>query len=158
MHVSEGQAPQLYPAWKQALYDIEAAGLQPGQTIDKQWLENAFGLKPAQTISDFERNRHLFRAFFWNFRTQLLERHQLMLRPIAGVGYEVVEPQHQTAVALRDRGHAIGQEIKKLSMELQHIRADALTDDQRKANADALAKVGLLGAMAEKQLQIGKTQ
>jgi hypothetical protein len=148
--------PKLYPAWKQALADVVASQIQPGQTIDKQWLEQAFGIEPAQTVAQHEKNHHLFRHMFWRFRSELLEQHQLMLRPIAGVGYEVINPQQQTDVALKDRGREVAWALQKLTNELTHVRHEALTDDQRKQNADALAKVGQLAALAGRQIGINK--
>jgi hypothetical protein len=144
--------PRLFPPWRQTLKQLEAMNVQPGQTITKEWLEASFGMRPARTIAEHERNHHLFRKLFWMLRTELLETHQLMLRAVAGVGYEVVEPQRQTQVALRDRGLDVARALQKLNSELTHIRHDLLTEEQRKENADALAKVGVLTSMATKQL------
>jgi hypothetical protein len=144
--------PKLFPGWKQAMKELEEMGVGPGQTIEKEWLERAFGIRPARTIAEHERNHHLFRKLFWLLRTELLERKSLMLRAVAGVGYEVVEPQRQTQVALRDRGLEVARSLQKLHCELTYIQADALSEGQRKENADALSKVGALTAMARKQL------
>jgi hypothetical protein len=154
--MTEVAQPKLFPAWKQALADVVAAHIQPGQTINKDWLEQAFGIEPAQTVAQHEKNHHQFRHMFWRFRTELLEQHQLMLRPLAGVGYEVIEPQRQTEVAVKDRGREVAWALQKLTNELTHVRHEALTDDQRKQNADALAKVGQLAALAGRQIGIEK--
>jgi len=45
---------KLYPSWKQALADWETQGIEPGQTIEKEWLEERFGITPAQTIAQAE--------------------------------------------------------------------------------------------------------
>ena len=143
---------KLYPSWKQALADLELAGIEPGQTIEKEWLEEKFGIETPNTIADAERNHALFRTSIWQLRDTLLSKHKLMLRAVGGVGYRVVEPEKQTEQALRDRGGEIARALDKLHCEVKFVRLDALDDTQRKANADALAKVGALLAMSKKQL------
>lgn len=145
---------KLYPSWKQALADWEAQGIEPGQTIEKEWLEERFGITPAQTIAQAEKNNQLFRTSIWQLRETLLNKHKLMLRAVAGVGYRVVEPEKQTEQALRDRGEEVARALGKLHDEVNHIRLDALDDSQRKANADAQAKVGALLSMARNQLKL----
>lgn len=143
---------KLYPSWKQALSDLELAGINPGQTIEKEWLEEKFGITPANSIADAERNNTLFRTSIWQLRETLLSKHRLMLRAVFGVGYRVVEPEKQTEQALRDRGVEVARALGKLHDELTYVRTEALTDEQRKANADALAKAGTLLSMSRKQL------
>ena len=146
------KALKLYPSWKQALADLELAGIEPGQTIEKDWLEDKFGITPANSIADAERNQALFRTSIWQLRETLLSKHRLMLRAVSGVGYRVVEPEKQTEQALRDRGEEVSRALGKLHCELTYVRLDGLTDAQRKANADALAKTGTLLSMSRKQL------
>lgn len=146
------QAPKIYPAWRQTIADLELAGIEPGQTIDRDWLNASFGISPPQTIADVDKNNHLFRSFFWSFRTELLRKHRLMLRPIAGVGYEVVLPKDHTQRAMRDRGEEINRALAKLADEISFVRVEELDDAGRKANTDAIAKVGVLMGMANKQL------
>ena len=150
--MTENTELKLYPSWKQALSDLEAAAIAPGQTIEKDWLCEKFGLVPANTIAESERNAQLFRTAIWQLRETLLSKHNLMLRAVSGIGYRVVEPEMQTGQALRDRGEEIGRALAKLQTEITCIRLDALTDTQRKENADAQAKVGALLVMARKQI------
>jgi hypothetical protein len=42
--------------------------------------------------------------------------------------------------------------LSKLHNEVTYVRLDALDDKQRKANADAQAKIGALLSMSRKQL------
>lgn len=147
--------PRLYPSWKQALKELELAGLEPGQTIEKDWLEEAFGIQQPETIAAAERNAAIFRTSIWQLREMLLEKHSLMLRAVAGVGYRVVEPEMQTGQALKDRGEEVGRALAKLQQEITYVRLDGLDDAARKTNADAQAKVGALLIMARKQLGNG---
>lgn len=155
MNQVEGAELQLFPAWKRALHELELAGLEPGQTIERKWLEQLFGLTAPQTIAEADKHRLTFLSLFEALRWALLEKHQLMLRPAPGVGYRVIEPEHQTDVALKDRGAELMRALGKMAAEISHVRLDALTDTQRKANADAQAKVGALVGMSRKQLGQG---
>lgn len=149
---------KLYPSWRQALNELELSGIAPGQVIEKNWLESVFGITPAQTIADAERNRALFRSSIWELRNSLLTKHKLMLRAIDGVGYRVIDPDKQTDIALRDRGSEVTRALGKLYEEVSFVRTDLLTDEQRKANVDAVAKVGVLMGMTRKQLSFGGSQ
>lgn len=149
------QTPKLYPAWREALSQLELAGIAPGQTIDREWVERAFGIEPAATVADYEKNRQLFRKFFWELRTELLKKHRLLLRAVNGVGYEVIHPRRQTARAMADRGEEVARALQKLADEISYVRTEELDDAQRKANLDAQAKVGALIGMARKKLAFG---
>ena len=144
---------KLYPPWKQALADLELSGIEPGQTIETEWLEDRFGMTAPVTIADAEKNRQLFRSLIWMLRNALLRKHRLMLRAVGGVGYRVVEPEDQTSTALRDRGDAINRELGKLMEEISFVRTDALDNAQRKANSDAISKIAALQGMTKKQLE-----
>lgn len=145
---------KLYPSWKQALADWETQGIEPGQTVEKEWLEERFGITPAQTIAQAEKNNQLFRTSIWQLRETLLTKHKLILRPVPGVGYRVIEPEKQTEQALRDGGQEVARALGKMCNELTYIRLESLDDAQRKANADAQAKAGALLSMARKQLSL----
>ena len=152
--MENNQTPKLYPAWREALSQLEQAGIAPGQTIDREWVERAFGIEPAVTVADYEKNRQLFRRFFWDLRTELLKKHRLLLRAVNGVGYEVIHPQHQTARAMQDRGEEVARALQKLADEISYVRTEELDNAQRKANLDAQAKVGALIALSRKKLAL----
>lgn len=149
------EQPRFYPAWRHALHELELASISPGQTIQKVWLEELFGLQVPQTIAEAEKQRLTFLGLFDQLRWALLEKHRLMLRPVPGVGYRVVEPEQQTSVAMKDRGAELMRALGKMAAEISHVRLEALDDTQRKANADAQAKVGALVGMSRKQLGHG---
>lgn len=150
---ADDDSTTLYPAWRQAEKQLLASGLTPGQIITHEWLTEAFGLRPATTIEQHERNKLTFLRQLSDLRDSLLEKHQLMLRAVTGVGYSVITPDKQTSVAMQDRTKAIRHELAKLAREVSNVRVDELTDDQRKENADAQAKLGAMRSMFRKQLK-----
>ena len=130
---------KLYPSWKQALAEWETQGIEPGQTIEKEWLEERFGITPAQTIAQAEKNNQLFRTSIWQLRETLLTKHKLILRPVAGVGYRVVEPSEQEGLA-RGRQRRARRQIAKGVSLVVNVDRNALTIEQR-ASVDALCQV-----------------
>lgn len=146
---------KLFPSWRQAAKELIDAGLEPGKIIAKSDLERLFGITPAQTIAELERNRMLWLRNMSDLRDALLREHCVMLMSVPGIGYRLVEPEQQTSTALAVRGRAIALQMGRLHDDLTYIKVDALTDDQRKENTDALARVGVLMGMANKQLNHG---
>ena len=107
---------------------------------------------PATDIPSYQRNELIRLRQFTELRESLLEKHQLMLRALPGIGYTVVPPELQTATALKDRTREVRRAITKLAQELGHTKLDALTEAQRQENVDAQAKVGALASLLRRKL------
>lgn len=151
--MSGDDAPKLYPAWRQAEADLLASGLAHGSLITQEWLDAAFGLKPPKTIAEAERVQLVRLRQTQALRESLLENHRMMLRPVKGVGFTVIPPDQQTRVAVADRTREVKAAMVKLAREISHVDTSKLTDDQRKENTDAQAKLGALRAMFRKALK-----
>lgn len=145
--------PKLSPAWRQAEKDLLANGLTYGSLIEHEWLDNAFGIKPAQTVSQYQRNELIRLRQLQDLQASLLENHKMMLAPVRGVGYSVVPPEKQTALSLDRRGKEVRAALAKMARELSHVNSALLTDDQRKENTDAMAKLGQLRTITRKKLR-----
>ena len=147
------EALTLYPAWRQAVAQLDADGmLVPGKVIDKAWLDAAFGIQPPKSFDDVDKNRLRFVGQMSALRDDILTKRRLMLRAIDGTGYRIVPPQDQTDTALKDRGASIRREIRSLHCELAHVDHGALTAEQSKRNADALAQVGVLAGFVKEKI------
>jgi len=145
--------PKMFPPWKQAEHELLQDDIKPGQIITTEWLEERFGIKPATTIAQHDKNKLVFLRQFSDLRDSLLENHRLMLRAVIGIGYTVVQPENQTAVALKDRTAEVRRAMVKLAREISHVRTEQLSDEQRKENTDAIAKVGALRGLIRKRLR-----
>jgi hypothetical protein len=143
----------LFPAWRQAEKDLFAQGLAHGSVITDEWLDEAFGIKEPKTIAEAERNQLVRLRQFQCLSEALLEGHQMMLQRVRGVGYAVVPPEAQTRTALATRIKEVRTAMRKLGRELVNVAADRLTDDQRKENSDAQAKIGALRSLMRKRLK-----
>ena len=151
--MNDEQEPVLFPAWRQAEVDLLAQGTTYGSIVTDEWLEKAFGLKPATNIQQFERNKLVMLRQFSALRESLLENHKMMLRPVRGVGYTVVPSHLQTTVAQQDRAKEVKTALRKMAAELSNVNVAALSESQRKENADALAKLGSMSVMFRKALK-----
>ena len=143
---------RLYPAWRQAEQDLLALGLRDGEVVPMEWLKTAFGIVDATDVAEHDRNRMLFNSQIGELKASLLEGHRIDLRLVDGVGYMVVPPDQQTERAMKDRGAEVTRSLVQLSRQLLFVRSEQLTEDQRRANADAQAKVGQLLAMTRRRL------
>lgn len=149
---AEEQGPRLYPAWRQAEADLLRNGLTFGSLITDEWLNDAFGLKPAKTIAEHERNQLVFLSHSQALFDSLLENHRMMVTRVRGAGYSVLPPERQTPHAMRRRVKEVKAALRKLTREVSFVKTEALNDGQRKENADALAKIGSLRSMVRKQI------
>lgn len=143
---------RLYPAWRQAEQDLLAMGLRDGEVVPMSWLKTAFGIVDATDVAEHDRNRMLFNAQIGELKASLLESQSIDLRVVDGVGYMVVPPDQQTERAMKDRGAEVTRSLMQLSRQLLFVRSEQLTEDQRRANVDAQAKVGQLLAMTRRRL------
>lgn len=143
----------LFPAWRQALRTLVRAGIHPGQIITRDWLNDAFGIRGAMTVAEVQRNALAFLRQMTDLREALLKNHQVMLRAEPGIGFRVIEPRNQTAIAMRDRQAEIKRSFEKLALEVSCIKVEALDDASRKENSDAAAKVGAMQALMRPHLK-----
>lgn len=145
--------PKLFPAWRQAERDLLASGVTYGSLITTEWLREAFGLREPKGIAEFQRNELVMLRQTHELSASLLENHRMMLVTVRGVGYTVVPPEKQTAVAMERRTKEIKAALSKLAREVSFVNTEQLTDSQRKENADAQAKLGALRSLVRKQLK-----
>jgi hypothetical protein len=142
---------RLFPAWKHALAALLERGLDNGLVITKAELCELFGLREPTTIDEYERHQFAFMRQFDELRSELLEEHRIALRTLYGeASYEVVPPHQQTDLAMTDGMRELQRTLRKMARTVAFVRQEELTDAQRKANADAQAKVAMLASMARR--------
>ncbi len=147
---------KLYPAWRQAEADLLASGMTYGSIVADDWLRSAFGLPPRKserTVAEFEKNELVFLRQITALKESLLEGRKMLLVDEPGVGYRVALPEEQTKLSMHRRTREVKSAMAKLVREVTNVNVQLLTDDQRKENADAIAKLGALRAVMRKQLK-----
>lgn len=145
---------KFYPAWRQAEADLITQGLTYGSIVPTEWLNEAFGITPAKTPAEQKRNEFVFLRQWNSLRESLLETRKMMLVSEPGVGYRVALPEEQTRLSKKQRTKEMASAMRKMDREITNVDHSRLTDDQRKENADALAKLGALRSVFRKQLKL----
>lgn len=157
--MSDSDKVKLYPAWKQVEADLIASGVQDGATISMDYLRNALGLQDPRELmgEDALREQSQFNFAMGELKASLLTNHRIALRLVPAVGYMVVPPADQTKLAIKDNGAEVLNALRRAVQSVSHVRTDALSDEQRKENADAQAKLITLSTFARKRLTGGES-
>lgn len=137
----------LHPAWREALRDWPNSGFTWGDTIPHEWFYTAFNLptvRPMMSVAEAEKIRLKFLTQFEAFRRALLEEYRMDLVSVRGYGYEIVTPAEASRRAYDEEMHEITKAIRNLGRRLTYVSVGQLTDEQRRENADLLARASTL--------------
>ncbi|MES2634025.1 MAG: hypothetical protein V4669_13710 [Pseudomonadota bacterium] len=148
---------ELSPPWKQVAKDLFGTKYTFGQIVPHEELQTALKLpKPTGLVEveDYERWRLALMAQIDALSTFLLDERSMCLRAVAGQGYLIVEPAKQTNFAVTEGMKRMRSELRKMGRRLTFIDRTALTSDQAKENADALARLAFLNQQASKARQM----
>lgn len=145
------------PRWKQAVEDL-LAEFGYGEMVTHEWMEKRFGMPSLDdsqrlTVEQFRDRQFEWLANVEAFKAALLKDHQVCLQSVRGEGYRWVPPHEQTGVAVKEFESNARKVFRAAGSKLRNLRHLELTDDQRRANMDAVAKVSALSGMAVKALR-----
>lgn len=143
----------LSPPWKQAAAELFGAKYKHGDVVPHEELQAALGLaKPVGRIEveEYERWRLNLLAQMDALSTFLLEERNMDLRAVPGRGYLIVEPKRQTDLAVSDGMKRVKSELRKMGRRLSFVDRTALSSEEARANADALARLAFLSQQAGK--------
>ncbi len=141
---------ESFPRWKEALKLFHAAGFKPGDVVTHEWLYDAFAVDrpgPTTPYADAQKATLAYLGQFKPFQDSLLSDCNIDLATVPGVGYKITPPAEQTGDAYRDGMNDIRKGMRKMGRRLVHVDTTALTDEQRRENANALAKLSMLQTM-----------
>ncbi len=151
--------PQVesYPRWREALRLFHLAGFKFGDVVTHKWFSEALKLESISDsklvrIAEFQKRQFFYAEALERIRNHLLREHQIYLENEFGVGYRLVPPAEQTIAVMQKGMRNIAKEIEKMAAGVTCIQVDALDDRQRAENAEARAKVSMLGGMARNRL------
>lgn len=141
--------------WENALSAFKESDFKPGVIIPMSWFFEHFRVKPPEsreTVGEFQEEQFRFLGEMDRFQKALAEELDLVLQNVRGEGYRVVPPAEQTEWAM-DRVHRdFTKTLGKAHMRLTHLRLSDLTDEQRRQNADAQAKLAAFRSGGRKAL------
>lgn len=141
--------------WQNALTAFSDSTFAPGDIIPMDWFYEHFRVKAPedrQTIASFQEEQLKFMGEMDRFQKALAEDHYLVLQNVRGEGYRIVPPTEQTGWAMDRAHHEFGKAFSRAHMRLTHVRLSELTDEQRRQNADAQAKLAAFRSKGRKAL------
>ena len=144
---------QPYPPWRAALESFLRQGWKCGEVIPHEWFWEAFGMKKplADTpLALAEREKYKFLKQFEPLRFALLKEHKIYLFNEFSVGYRIVPPSDQTRTAYAEGVREVRKAMRKMAAGITFIDLGALTDQQRRENAEAMARLSMLETMRRK--------
>jgi len=147
----------LFPAWRQAVRDF-LAEFKYGDLVPHSWLEQRFGMPSLRDSQQLTAQEFANRQFAWlsnieSFKAELLRDHQVCLASVRGEGFRWVPPQEQTRLATTIFEREARKAFASAGQRLKNLRADELSDEQRRENVDAVAKIASLRRMSRKALE-----
>jgi hypothetical protein len=151
----------LLPPWRNAAKDLFSGRYGYGDVVPHEELQEALGLpKPAGKVEveDVERWRLALLSQMDALSTFLLEERSICLRVVPGVGYQIVEPENQTAFAMKEGMRKVQGELRKMGRRLSHVNRTKLTAEQARENADALARLAFLSQQTSKVRRLRFTE
>ena len=139
--------PKLFPAWKQAVRTLLDNGLTYGSVLKRSYISELCEVPKPKDIDDVRRYDLDVLRCITEIKDILLTAHcMLMVSDHAG-NYIIIEPESQTQHAVDTGVKAISREMKRMAMGVSFTKVDLLTDEGRKKNADAQAKISKLAGM-----------
>lgn len=147
----------LFPAWRQAVKDF-LVEFRYGDLVSHEWLSSHFGmpaLNDGQRLTEgaFKQRQFAWLARIEAFKEELLHQHKVCLQSVHGEGYRWVHPAEQTSIASRDFERDAKKVFRTAGQRLKNIRAHELTEDQRRENSDAIAKLSQLRGTTRQALR-----
>ena len=142
--------------WLELMVQVLIEKFKPGQLISHHYLAKMLNIKKPvyknyETQSDFEKAlekaQFKYMEMVDKLRWEILEKQYLYLRNVRGDGYIFLNPKDQTTFAKKQAMETVYKGLKTGAIIMQHIRYDALTQDEKRKNADELAKLGQLHQM-----------
>lgn len=137
----------LLPAWRNAAAELFSGQYGYGDVIPHDVLRASLRLpepKGRLTLAELESWRLSLVAQIDALADWLLEEKNMCLRSIQGQGYQIVEPAEQTEFAVKQGRKKIRSELRKMGRRLSFVDASVLTAEQRRENADALARLSFM--------------
>lgn len=148
-------AVERVPAWKDAVVAFLEEGFAPGSVVTHDWLYGHFGVLPPSKCKGYEAIRSsqlMYLQHLECFKRELLEEHQIALSAARGKGYYVVPPSEQTLWAEETMKADLRKALRTGKNRLVNIRMDELSDEQKKENLDARARLSFFRKQTRKAI------
>jgi hypothetical protein len=146
-----------FPVWRQAVKDF-LREFRYGDLVTHDWLASNFNMPTLDADSSLTAMEFRERQFEWlanieAFKSELLRDHQVCLQSVRGEGFRWVPPHEQTRVTTEAFQRDANRAFRNAGQRLRNIRISELTDDQRRENIDAVAKLTAMKGMHRRELK-----
>lgn len=136
------------PPWKNAMAVLfDQGGYTFGDLISHEKINEAFGMpepKGKVEVEDFKDWQIRRLSQMEALSDALLEERSMCLQNVVGQGYRIVEPEKQTAFAVKQGQKGLRSALLKMGRRLSFVDRSALTAAQAKENADAMSRLSFL--------------
>lgn len=150
---------QKYPPWKNAIEEIIVRFNKEGFGIvfSKVRLDEMFGIKPARTIAENQKNQFERMAQMEALKIALLKEYQLHFSNIRGQGYQIMHPNDQVAYGADKHTKKAKRELRRAGAIIVHVRAGELDNKHEEMRLHKLRLNGFQQhALAKRKLPILK--
>ena len=141
-----------HAGWRIAVRLFSDQKKKEGDVLSFAWLYDAFGMTEPQDATPWSERKASQLQFLGNikaFEAHLLEELQIAIKNVRGIGYEVLAASEQSKWAYDEALRDVKRGVKKGLSRLTNVNLSSLTADQRRENADALAKIAALRGMVK---------
>lgn len=148
--------PEKFPEHKHAVDVFLATNPKPGDVVSHDQLDKWLGIDES-IVTDLEsaqRLQFIRLARIEAFKGELLLDHQIYIENVRGEGYRVVPPKDQSSAAEEFTRRTIAQAISKGICVAKNVNREALTDAERRENADAIARLANLRLLTRRAFRI----
>jgi hypothetical protein len=140
------------PGRGRALRAFVDEGHKVGDVLSDEWMHNNLGLRRPQTATyeEFERFKLRELRLTSDFRELLLDEMQIALLRVSG-GYQVLSAPEQLRIAQEEGRRRMRSAMRYQARMLLNTDVVALSDRERQAHTDALARLARLRLMTRPQ-------
>lgn len=130
-------------------------GFKDGEIVSHDWLKTVLDIPTPESIADVTRVSFLTLSRVEELKATLLEKHNIFLASARGLGYVVVPPRAQAAMASGKAITAIHKEMAAALSILRHTRTEELDASEAKRHTDVQVKMqALAGMMSQKSRDV----
>ena len=142
---------KLSPQWREAVRRMLDSGLTYGSVVTKEQLAQLLEVREPRHVSEVEAYNLALLRGITSIRECLLTKHRMMLATNRDGSYRVVMPDQQTDHTVGNGVRAINRELQRMALGLVYTNTEQLTDESRRANADAQAKLAKLATIFKQE-------
>ena len=124
-----------------------------GDIVPHEWFHEHFGIgsKPYLT-KDAEKWQLVYTTALSCFRAKMLEEYLMDFRSVSREGYQIVQPEQQVNLALKDTRKDVTKALRQGSKRITSVNMEGQSDAKRIEQTEALAFVGQVQSMTRKKL------